>query len=46
MIQGHAAPGIYARAFLEGRLPEAQLDSFDVRQAGRTLLVPTPLVDA
>ena len=28
MIQGHAAPGIYARAFLEGRLSEEQLDSF------------------
>ena len=27
-IQGHAAPGIYARAFLEGRLTEAQLDNF------------------
>src|SRR3712207_3007370 len=27
-IQGHAAPGIYARAFLEGRLTEAQLDLF------------------
>ncbi|MEO3811848.1 pyruvate dehydrogenase (acetyl-transferring), homodimeric type [Sphaerisporangium sp. B11E5] len=27
-IQGHAAPGIYARAFLEGRLNEAQLDAF------------------
>ncbi|MBY0367053.1 MAG: pyruvate dehydrogenase (acetyl-transferring), homodimeric type, partial [Burkholderiaceae bacterium] len=27
-IQGHSAPGIYARAFLEGRLTEAQLDSF------------------
>jgi pyruvate dehydrogenase E1 component len=27
-IQGHAAPGIYARAFLEGRLPEARLDGF------------------
>ncbi|MBA2374299.1 MAG: pyruvate dehydrogenase (acetyl-transferring), homodimeric type, partial [Chloroflexi bacterium] len=26
--QGHAAPGIYARAFLEGRLTEAQLDHF------------------
>jgi pyruvate dehydrogenase E1 component len=26
--QGHAAPGIYARAFLEGRLTEAQLDNF------------------
>jgi pyruvate dehydrogenase E1 component len=27
-MQGHAAPGIYARAFLEGRLTEAHLDRF------------------
>lgn len=27
-IQGHASPGIYARAFLEGRLTEEQLDNF------------------
>jgi len=27
-IQGHASPGIYARAFLEGRLTAAQLDGF------------------
>ncbi len=27
-FQGHASPGIYARAFLEGRLSEAQLDHF------------------
>jgi pyruvate dehydrogenase E1 component len=27
-FQGHASPGIYARAFLEGRLSEAHLDSF------------------
>src|SRR3954468_8195627 len=27
-FQGHAAPGIYARAFLEGRLHESQLDHF------------------
>ncbi len=26
--QGHAAPGIYARAYLEGRISEAQLDHF------------------
>ena len=26
--QGHAAPGIYARAFLEGRLTEDELDHF------------------
>jgi pyruvate dehydrogenase E1 component len=27
-MQGHAAPGIYARAFLEGRLTEEHLDRF------------------
>ena len=27
-FQGHAAPGIYARAFLEGRLTEHQLNGF------------------
>ncbi len=27
-FQGHAAPGIYARSFLEGRLSEKQLDNF------------------
>ncbi len=27
-FQGHSSPGIYARAFLEGRLTEAQLDNF------------------
>ncbi len=27
-FQGHASPGIYARAFLEGRLTEHQLDGF------------------
>jgi pyruvate dehydrogenase E1 component len=27
-FQGHAAPGIYARAFLEGRLTEDHLDGF------------------
>jgi pyruvate dehydrogenase E1 component len=26
--QGHSAPGMYARAFLEGRLSEEQLDNF------------------
>ena len=35
-IQGHATPGIYARAFLEGRLSEGQLDGFrqEVSHAG------------
>ena len=27
-IQGHSAPGVYARAYLEGRLGEDDLDSF------------------
>jgi len=27
-IQGHSSPGIYARAFLEGRLSKEQMDSF------------------
>jgi pyruvate dehydrogenase E1 component len=27
-FQGHGAPGIYSRAFLEGRLSESQLDHF------------------
>ena len=26
--QGHCAPGIYARSFLEGRLTEEQLNNF------------------
>ncbi|MBD3011265.1 MULTISPECIES: pyruvate dehydrogenase (acetyl-transferring), homodimeric type [unclassified Streptomyces] len=32
-IQGHASPGIYARAFLDGRLTEHHLDHFR-REAG------------
>ena len=27
-FQGHSAPGIYARAYLEGRITEAQLENF------------------
>ena len=27
-LQGHSAPGVYARAYLEGRLEEKQLDKF------------------
>jgi len=33
-FQGHAAPGIYARAFLEGRLSEGQLEHFRMELAG------------
>jgi pyruvate dehydrogenase E1 component len=36
-FQGHAAPGIYARAFLEGRLTEDQLDHFRREVGGRGL---------
>ena len=27
-VQGHASPGVYARAFVEGRLNESQMDGF------------------
>ncbi len=33
-FQGHAAPGIYARAYLEGRLSEDQLDRFRMEVGG------------
>ncbi|NDH47569.1 MAG: pyruvate dehydrogenase (acetyl-transferring), homodimeric type [Acidimicrobiia bacterium] len=38
-FQGHAAPGVYARAFLEGRLTEDDLDHFrrEIGQGGRGL---------
>jgi len=36
-FQGHSAPGIYARAFLEGRLTEEQLNSFRQEVGGAGL---------
>src|ERR671939_184266 len=36
-IQGHSSPGIYARAFLEGRLSEDQLKHFRQEVDGRGL---------
>ena len=33
-MQGHGAPGIYARAFLEGRLTQDQLDNFRMESKG------------
>ena len=36
-FQGHAAPGVYARAYLEGRLSEAQLDHFRMEIGGKGL---------
>ena len=37
MIQGHSSPGIYARAFLEGRLTESQMLHFRQEVGGRGL---------
>ncbi len=34
-IQGHSSPGIYARAYLEGRLTENQLNHFRQEVAGK-----------
>ncbi len=34
-IQGHVAPGIYSRAFLEGRITEEQLDNFRIEAGGK-----------
>ncbi|MDG1987154.1 MAG: pyruvate dehydrogenase (acetyl-transferring), homodimeric type [Halieaceae bacterium] len=36
-FQGHSAPGIYARSFLEGRLTESQLDHFRREVGGNGL---------
>ncbi len=36
-FQGHAAPGVYARAYLEGRLDESQLDNFRREVGGNGL---------
>ena len=36
-IQGHSSPGIYARAFLEGRITEAQMLNFRQEVGGKGL---------
>jgi len=43
-FQGHASPGIYARAFLEGRLDEAHLENFrrELREPGGLSSYPHP----
>ena len=47
MIQGHSSPGIYARAFLEGRLSEEELLRFRREsQPGGLSLLSAPLADA
>ena len=46
-MQGHSSPGIYARAFLEGRIDEEQLRNFR-RETDRSGLssYPAPVADA
>jgi len=43
-FQGHASPGIYARAFLEGRLSQAQLENFrrELKPGGGLSSYPHP----
>jgi len=41
-FQGHSAPGIYARAFLEGRISEEQLKSFRQEALGENGLSSYP----
>jgi pyruvate dehydrogenase E1 component len=43
-FQGHAAPGIYARAYLEGRLDETHLENFrrEMREGGGLSSYPHP----
>jgi len=36
-FQGHSSPGVYARAFLEGRLTEEQMDNFRQETGGHGL---------
>ena len=42
-FQPHSAPGVYARAFLEGRLTEEQLDHYrrETRRQGPVLVLPS-----
>ena len=41
-FQGHSAPGVYARSFLEGRLNEADLDAFRREVGGGLSSYPHP----
>ncbi len=47
-FQGHASPGIYARAFLEGRLSVEQLHNFrrELAAGRRPVVVPASVADA
>jgi len=43
-FQGHAAPGIYSRAFLEGRIPQEKLQNFrrELKKGGGLSSYPHP----
>jgi pyruvate dehydrogenase E1 component len=41
-FQGHASPGIYSRAFLEGRISEKQLENFRRELTGEPALTSYP----
>ena len=43
-FQGHASPGIYARAFVEGRIPAEKLENFrrELKQGGGLSSYPHP----
>ncbi len=43
-FQGHAAPGMYARAYLEGRIPKEKLQNFrrELREGGGLSSYPHP----
>ena len=47
-FQGHASPGVYARAFLEGRLTEEHLKNFrhELRDDAGPFLLSAPVADA
>ena len=47
-FQGHAAPGIYARAYLEGRIDETHLENFRRETEGRRrpVVVSASVADA
>ena len=47
-LQGHASPGIYARAFLEGRLSVEQLENFrrELKPGGGLVVLSASVADA
>ena len=47
-FQGHAAPGIYARAYLEGRIDETHLENFrrELKPGRRPVVVSASVADA